>query len=165
MKRTVALFLSLCLSMSAFAQSIDMEAGLRSGCSSGLSLRVHTGSSDWVEGMLLSRNQGIQLVVLKGKNNPYVIGRNIPLTMQTAFGGHIGNVRSDYHTGELYFDRRWLPVAGVDFFLAATYQFARFPVSLSLDYKPFAELDPDRFLRVNLWDFGFSIRYQFTSKK
>ena len=153
------------VSLPAFSQSIDMEAGLRSGLSSGVTLRVHTGSNDWVEGMLLSRNQGLQLVVLKGKNTPYLIGRNFPLTLQTAFGGHIGNVRSDYHTGELYFDRRWLPVAGVDFFLAATYQFARFPVSLSLDYKPFAELDPDRFLRVNLWDFGFSIRYQFTSKK
>ncbi len=142
-----------------------MEVGLRSGVSSGFSLRVYTGYSDWAEGLLLGRDGGLQLTVLKGKSIPYLIGHHSPLTLQTAFGGHIGNVRSDYRSGEYYYNRRCLPVAGVDFFLAATYQFPRFPLSLSLDYKPFAELNPDRFLHINLWDFGFTVRYQFTSKK
>lgn len=153
------------MSFHAVSQSFDMEAGVRSGLSSGISLRVLTSNNDWVEGMLLSRNHGVQLCVLKGKNTPLLLCRNWPLTMQTAFGAHIGNTRSAYSPEEFYSAYRQVPVIGADFFLATTYNFNRLPLSFSLDYKPFAEFVPDRFLRINLWDFGFSIRYHFTSKK
>ena len=48
MKKFVVLFTWLSISLYGFSQSYDMEAGIRSGLSSGVSLRVLTGSDDWV---------------------------------------------------------------------------------------------------------------------
>ncbi|MPM70021.1 hypothetical protein SDC9_116972 [bioreactor metagenome] len=165
MKRyLIILVLSAC-PLFGFSQEYDLEAGVRSGLGSGITFRVHTGMDNWLEGMLLNRDNGVQLYVLKGKTVPLAHTPVIPLSLQTAFGAHAGSTRSLYYPGESMGYFRLLPVVGADFYMALSYQFNRFPCSLSVDYKPFAELVPDRFIHVNLWDFGFTLRYQFTTKK
>lgn len=165
MKRYFIIVLFLAWPVLGFSQEYDLEAGLRSGVSSGISLRINTGIDQWFEGMLLNRDRGVQLYVLKGKTIPLDHTPFIPLSLQTAFGAHAGSTRSIYYPGESFARYRLLPVVGADFYMALSYQFTRFPCSLAVDFKPFAELAPDRFVSVNLWDFGFTFRYQFTTKK
>jgi len=169
MKKSLLTIFLLITASAAFSQGYELQAGLRSGVSSGLTLRVLTGADSWSEAMLLNRNHGVQLYVLKGKTLPFstLCSRSIAssLTLDVAWGGHIGS------TGSIrdYWDEDWVryrrvPVIGADLLLSAAYTLKWLPLSISLDYKPFAELVPDRIMRINLWDFGCTIRYQFTSK-
>jgi len=166
MKTIIFTLVLLVTTATAYSQGYEMQAGIRSGVSSGLTLRVLTGADSWSEAMLLNRNHGVQLYVLKGQNFPFP---SIPLaniSLSVAWGGHIGSTASVCNYWHEGFERyRSVPVLGADFLLSANYTLKCFPLSVSLDYKPFAELVPDRIMRINLWDFGCTIRYQFTLKK
>jgi len=146
-------------------QQLDLQAGIRSGVASGLTVRMMDGPDTWTEGMLLNRNHGIQLYVLKGETRPFP-GVCFPyLTLNMGWGAHVGNTASRRYDRFDDVERyNHVPVIGADFFLSAEYTLKAFPLSIALDYKPFAEIVPDRLMRVNLWDFGCTIRYHFTSK-
>jgi len=160
--------IGLVLIMSAWitnGQQLDLQAGIRSGVAPGLSVRMMDGPDTWTEGMLLNRNRGIQLYVLKGETRPFP-GVYLPnLTMSMGWGGHVGNTASQHYDWFYEVERyNHVPVIGADFYLSAGYTLNVIPLSIAIDYKPFAEIVPDRLMRINLWDFGCTIRYHFTSK-
>jgi len=165
MKKCVIALLFLMTFGATNGQQLELQAGIRSGVASGLTVRLMDGPDTWTEGMLLNRNRGVQLYVLRGETRPFP-GVCFPyLTLNMGWGAHVGNTSSrryDWIEETERYNR--VPVIGADFFLSAEYTLKVIPLSIALDYKPFAEIVPDRLMRINLWDFGCTIRYHFTSK-
>ncbi len=164
--KTIILSLLLILSATSLqSQEIDIQAGIRSGYSNGLSCRVLTGTGQWTEAMLLGRDRGVQLYLFFGKSAELPRFGAHGFGFSTAWGIHVGSAGRNYRPYRAYSNERGLlPVAGVDFLASLDFRLKKFPLIISADYKPFAEIIPDRFFRVNLWDFGISLRYQFTTK-
>lgn len=164
--RTTLIFLVAVLTASiGFSQQLDLQAGIRTGVSNGLTCRILTGPVSYTEGMLLSRNRGVQLYVLRGET---VSVSKIPIegfSYSSAWGGHVGFTGSTSWRNENQFRSNiFMPVIGIDYYMALNFTLRNFPITFSVDYKPFVEIVPDRILRMNLWDFGFTVRYQFTTK-
>lgn len=151
------------LSFQAESQNTEIQAGIRSGTSNGLSCRVLTGFDTFTEAMLLSRHGGTQLYLLMGHNKPLDLFGFHQLTFSTAWGGHLGYTGNESYYHPVIIDRSTpRPVLGADFYAGINYQISRFPLMISADYKPFAELVPGKIMRINLWDFALTLRYTFT---
>jgi hypothetical protein len=165
MKTTLIFLIAVLTAGFGFSQQLDLQAGIRSGVSNGLTCRVLTGPGTYTEGMLLSRNRGAQLYVLRGQTIPL---SKVPVegfSYSSAWGGHVGFSGFNPRREEYSYRRNiFMPVLGIDYYLALNFTMLKFPLTLSVDYKPFVEIVPDRIFRMNLWDFGFTVRYQFTTK-
>jgi hypothetical protein len=166
MMKIISLAFAIILSVNLSAQEMDIEGGIRTGVSNGITLRMLTGPDSYTEAMLLTRNHGVQFALFLGSTDKLY---NVPVpgfSLSKGWGGHLGVTGIKMHTGEEYYYSRYrrVPVLGVDYYLGLNYTLNRIPLTFTIDYKPFAEILPERFLRINLWDFGFGIRYQFSTK-
>ncbi len=55
-------------------------------------------------------------------------------------------------------------VIGIDGVIGTDYTFHKVPITLSIEFKPFVELQDFRKFKVNFWDFGFGIKYSFNNR-
>ena len=165
--RFLSVAFAILLSVNLSAQEFDLEGGIRTGVSNGLSMRMYPGPVAHSEAMLLTRNRGVQFAIFLGSTDELY---QIPMpgfSLSKAWGGHLGFAGTKVRSldEEYYYTRyRRVPVLGIDYYLGLNYTLNRIPLTFTIDYKPFAEILPERFLRINLWDFGFGIRYQFSTK-
>lgn len=170
MKRTLYLTLLLIfLSIPILSgQMVTRQAGLRLGYSSGIFYQVtqHAGTAEiGYNGMLSFKQSGLQLTGLKilYQNSLNDISRNLFLSW--GYGGHIGFNYSDHvrFLGEDYYysHDRFIPLFGVDGWLAAEYRIQDIPLNVSLNWKPFVEMTLPGFVSVIPWDFALSVSYIF----
>jgi hypothetical protein len=155
------------------AQENQKQAGFRFGNTTGFSGRIITENNFAFEGILGFRNGGVQLYGLFEVRKPLYLNRLDNVFLYFGAGAHIGFVRWDqydntydpyngnpyYHDN--YHDWHYGPAFGVDGIIGMEYSFTSAPISLAVDFKPFFEMYGPFYLRVNFWDFGFHVRYNF----
>jgi hypothetical protein len=145
------------------AQERSTALGFRSGYSYGLSLRLYSNNFKSSEALLSFRDRGIQFTVFSEKIMPVLTAHSDHFMLCSGVGGHLGYSRCflrNYNAeGEVFYKDRAFPLLGIDALFSLEYLFYKIPFIAAIDYKPFTELGGRKFFRLNLWDFGFSIKY------
>ncbi len=152
------------------AQETRKQAGFRFGNTTGFTARIITEDNFAFEGILGFRNGGMQLYGLFESRKLLDLNRVDNMYLYFGGGAHIGFVRwneydqyyDPYHN---YYDDNYYwhygAAFGIDGIIGMEYVFKSAPISLAVDFKPFFELYGPFLLRVNFWDFGFHVRYNF----
>ena len=152
------------------AQENLKQAGFRFGNTTGFTGRIITEDNFAFEGIFGFRNGGVQLYGLFESRRPLVLNRVDNMFLYFGGGAHIGFVRwneydqyyDPYHN---YYDDNYDwhigPAFGIDGIIGMEYVFNSAPISLAVDFKPFFEVYGPFLMRVNFWDFGFHVRYNF----
>gem|GEM_PF-628501 len=150
------------------AQEFAHAVGFRAGASSGIAYRQMLSSDVSAEWMLVSQRQATVLVFLLEKHVPAVLFDNIPMTFIYGGGLHAGLGHSnrtyfyDQYTDNTYTKGSLSPFRlGLDGFAALEYQFQPFPVSVSLECKPYFEFFDNRFPGLHLPSVAVGARYTF----
>ena len=162
---TLALIIS-----QASAQENKKQAGFRFGNTTGFTGRIITENNFAFEGILGFRNGGMQIYGLFEQRKPLYLNRMDNMFLYFGGGAHIGFVRWNeydqyYDPYHGYYDENYNwhfgPAFGIDGIIGMEYAFTGAPISLAVDFKPFFEVYGPFLMRVNFWDFGFHIRYNF----
>ena len=148
-------------------QEVVQSIGLRLG-GNGISYKYLEDQFKGFETILAFREHGIQFTGLVEYYKPIKTDRISNLYFYWGVGGHAGykGIKESYcqcdSSGTAYFnDTRYNPVLGFDGIFGSEYQFYSIPLVVSLDYKPYVEFFGEKNFRVDLWDFGLTLRYTF----
>lgn len=159
-------FLFLMLTMNG--QERVSSIGLRLGGLSGVSFNFIDEDFRGFELMVGSKDGGFNFTGLLKKYKPIATNRVAGLFVFMGGGAHTGYTRNTIETmtevdGTYYYSQYTItdPVLGGDFMMGAAYHFETIPLHLSLDYKPYFEIFGEKTFRLDLWDFGFTIKYAF----
>jgi hypothetical protein len=81
------------------------------------------------------------------------------------FGAHAGFYYTDSYKvlyRQIYFGTEILtPVLGMDGYLGIDYRLVDLPMSFGVSFQPYMEISLKSVFGINLWDFGFHVRYMF----
>jgi len=152
------------------AQENQKQAGFRFGNTTGFTGRIITENNFAFEGILGFRNGGAQIYGLFEVRKPIYLNRVENMFLYFGGGAHIGFVRwneydQHYDPYHDYYDDNYAwhtgAAFGLDGIIGMEYAFNSAPISLAVDFKPFVELYGPFLMKVNFWDFGFHIRYNF----
>jgi hypothetical protein len=167
--KSLALFFLVLLLNQAIAQENLKQAGFRFGNTTGFSGRIITEDNFAFECILGFRSGGMQLYGLFETRKPLYLDRVDNMFLYFGAGAHLGFVRwneydqyyDPYHNYDDYYDDHIGAAFGLDGIIGMEYSFITAPISLAVDFKPFFEMYGPFLMRVNFWDFGFHIRYNF----
>jgi hypothetical protein len=169
--KIVLLILLMMIIRQAEAQENMKQAGFRFGATTGFTGRVITEDNFAFEGILGFRSGGLQLYGLFESRKPLYLKRLENVYLYFGGGAHIGFVRwneydqyyDPYHGGYYndYYDWHTSLAVGFDGMVGMEYSFNAAPISLAVDFKPFFEIYGPFLMKVNFWDFGFHMRYNF----
>lgn len=172
MKKAAILLTFSFFTFTVFSQVYEKQVGLRLGFTSGLSGKVIKDNRTAIEGLFGFRKGGIQINVLLESYHPIIKTNNTHWMMYFGGGGHIGyvdgynRVRRWTNTSGYYYEEERIsgPVLGLDGIIGTDYTFRKIPITFSLDFKPFFEIQSFRKFYVNFWDVAFSIKYSFKNR-
>lgn len=173
MKHMIRIFIITALALvitQAEAQENLKQAGFRFGNTTGFTGRIITEDHFAFEGILGFRNGGMQIYGLFEARKPLSLNRVENMFLYFGGGAHLGFVKwneydQNYDPYHNYYDDNYDwhvgPAFGIDGIIGMEYVFNAAPISLAVDFKPFFELYGPFLFKVNFWDFGFHVRYNF----
>jgi hypothetical protein len=170
MKRLLlALMFIICISTNGIlGQSVNRQAGIRTGIRSGIFYQVtsEAGNAEVGYNALMSfSNNGLQLTGLRIIYETALTDISPDLHVAWGYGGHVGFIYTDHfgYFGERYNfqGERFCPVLGADGWATAEYRFRDIPINISLNLKPYVELTIPSFVKIMPFDIGISISYVF----
>lgn len=172
MKNAVFIITILLFALSAQSQMFEKQIGLRLGVTPGITGKVIKNDRAAIEGILGFRNGGIQLVGLVESYHPLIKTNKHKWMMFFGGGGHLGyingynKVRRWSNTSGYYYEEQRIAgtVFGIDGIIGTDFTFDRVPITLSIEFKPYVELQDFKRFYVNFWDFGFGIKYSFKNR-
>ncbi len=162
-KLIILLFLSI-LACTIQAQNHQRAVGIRGGISSGVEYRVFTSDRGSYKALLSTRDEGLQLVALKEFHEFGLFDCCDQLSLVYGFGIHAGYEHWDksvYDSGFHHWESRTAPIAGLDALVALEYNIEEIPLSIGIEGKPFFDMLGRKFFRLQPFDFGFTVKYNF----
>ena len=168
-RRNYIALVLLLASLSITAQEYNKQVGIRLGVTSGIAGKVIKDNRTAIEGSLGFRAGGVQMYMLLESYHPLKITNQVRWMVYFGGGAHIGyingyeRVRRWSNSYGYYWDEFYISgaVLGMDAVFGSDITFAKVPVVLSLEFKPFVEAQAFQRVKVNFWDFGFGIAYRF----
>ena len=172
MKKAAIIILAFLFAFPVFSQVYEKQVGLRLGVTSGFTGKVIKNDRAAIEGLLGFRDGGIQFLVLLESYHPIIKTNTTHWMMFFGGGGHMGyvdgynKVKRWSNTSGYYYEEQRIsgPVLGIDGVIGTDYTFNKVPITLTIEFKPYIELQDFRQFRVNFWDFGFGIKYSFKNR-
>jgi hypothetical protein len=172
MRKAALIFSALLITATLQAQVFEKQIGLRLGATSGITGKVIKNDRTAIEGLLGFRKGGIQLYGLIEKYHPIIKTNKHRWMMFFGGGGHLGyvngynRVRRWSNTSGYYYEEQRISgtVFGLDGIIGMEYTFPNVPITVSVDFKPYMELQDFRRFWVNFWDFAFGIKYSFKNR-
>lgn len=163
--RPILIFLFVIITLNSSGQFYPLEAGIVGGYSSGLNFRAYLDEQLSYEAVLSFRNEGLQFNMYRQEHNELNMNREGSLFFVYGFGAHAGFYYTDHYNilfRDVYFGRDlFSPVIGADGYAGLEFRFHEMPFSLGFAYRPYMELSVRQIFGINLWDFGFSLKYRF----
>jgi len=160
----IILFL-LGLSSSVFSQFYVKEVGLRGGYSSGITFRVNLEEDLSYEAQLAYRDQGAIFTMIRQQHLEIGMDRLGNWDFIYGFGAHAGFYFTDHYRilfRKIYFGHEvFTPVIGMNGYVGIDYKLVDIPMSFGVSFQPFMEISLKQVFGLNLWDFGFNVRYRF----
>lgn len=165
MKKLYIILIILAPSFTAFSQFHAKEVGMRGGYTSSITFRINLEEDLSYEAQLGYRDNGAIFTLIRQKHSPMGMDRAGNWDFIYGFGMHAGFYFTDTYRilfREVYYGRQlFTPVAGMNGYLGVDYQLEELPLSFGVSFQPYMELSLKQIFGVNLWDFGFSVRYRF----
>ncbi len=164
MKRFLTLSMLIIASTVVSAQGFNKAVGIRGGLSSGFEYRFYTNDTESYKLLLSTRDQGIQLHAFKEFHKYDLFDFAYQIVFYYGFGIHSGYESWDvvrYRNYTRYYDSRASIIAGLDGLAGLEYVFDVAPVSVGLDVKPYFDLLGREPFDLQLFDFGFTVKYLF----
>jgi hypothetical protein len=160
------------LALASNAQEYKKQAGFRFGNTTGFTCKFIKDDYFAFEGILGFRSHGIQLYGLFESRRPVFTNKLDNMFLYYGGGLHAGYVKwsdddDEYYDpweDPYYYDDDYYhagPAFGLDGVIGMEYGFNTIPITIAADFKPFFEMYGPFLLRVNFWDFGFHVRYNF----
>lgn len=163
--RNLYIVILLCLSSSAFSQYYVKEVGIRGGYTPSFTFRVNLEENLSYEGQLGYRDMGTVFTVIRQQHREVAMDRLGNWELVYGFGVHAGFYFTDSYRilfREIYYGRKmFTPVIGFDGYMGIEYKLVNTPVSFGANIQPFMEISLKQVFGINLWDFGFSVKYRF----
>lgn len=165
MRKFYIIIFLLALSSTAFSQFYAKEVGIRGGYTSGITFRVNLEEDLSYEGQLGYRDNGAIFSVIRQKHREMGMDRMGNWEFIYGFGVHTGFYFTDTYRilfREVYYGREiFTPVFGMNGYVGIDYKLEELPMSFGVSFQPFMEISLKQIFGLNLWDFGFSVRYRF----
>ena len=165
MRKFYIIIFLLALSSTAFSQFYAKEVGIRGGYTSGITFRVNLEEDLSYEGQLGYRDNGAIFSVIRQKHREMGMDQVGNWEFVYGFGVHTGFYFTDTYRilfREVYYGREiFTPVFGVNGYVGIDYKLEELPMSFGVSFQPFMEISLKQIFGLNLWDFGFSVRYRF----
>ena len=165
MKKFYTIIFLLCLSPAVFSQFYNKEVGIRGGYSSGITFRINLQENLSYEAQLNYRDNGGIFTMFRLQHREIGMDRLGNWEFIYGFGIHAGFYYTDTYKifyREIYFGSEFFtPVIGMDAYLGIDYKLVDIPMSFGVSYQPYMELSLKQVFGINLWDFGFHVRYMF----
>lgn len=167
MKKVITiLFLFTAVSLTAQVKSSSI--GLRGGGVSGFSFKYIDYDYKAFEIIAGWQEGGFRVVGLLEKYHPVATSRISNLFVFYGGGAHTGYIEQtieSVYTGsdgyDYYYPQTYKkPIFGGDFILGAEYRFESIPLRLGIDYKPYFQFFGEQNFRVDMWDCGFTLRFE-----
>jgi hypothetical protein len=164
MRPIVFIILFIALSYTSTGQFFEKNYGLRFGNTTGFSIKAIKDGNRAFEGIVGFRNNGLQIYGLLESYKQVMTRNTDGFRIYFGPGVHLGFVTyREYDCCNSYYRPRgpirFLPVIGFNGIIGFEYNFPMAPIVIGVDYKPFFELENFYRFRLNLWDFGFTIKY------
>ena len=138
---------------------------MRGGYTASLAFRVNLDEDLSYEGQLGYRDKGLIMTVLRQKHQEIGIDRMGNWDFLYGFGVHAGFYFTDSYRilfREVYFGNEiFTPVAGLNGYVGVDYELVNIPATFGFSFQPHMELSLKQVFGLNLWDFGFQVRYRF----
>lgn len=161
----IYIILLLCFTSSAFSQFYRREAGIRGGYTSAITFRVNLEEALSYEAQVSYRGNGLIFNLIRQRHHEMGMNQYGNWKFIYGFGPHAGFYQTDSYRiffRQIYFGQEiFTPVIGFDGYAAMEYQLVEMPVSFGVDYHPFMEVSLKQIFGINLWDFGFYMKYRF----
>jgi hypothetical protein len=161
----IYIIILLCLSSNAFSQFYVKEVGVRGGYTSAFTFRVNLEEMLSYEAQVSYRSEGLIFNLIRQQHHEMGMDRYGNWQFIYGFGPHAGFYLTDSYRilfREVYFGHKiFTPVIGFDGYAALEYQLVELPLSFGMDYHPFMEISLKQVFGINLWDFGFYMKYRF----
>lgn len=172
MKKFILILVTLTLISSSYSQVYEKQVGLRLGVTSGITGKIIKNDRTAIEGMLGFRDGGMQIYGLVESYHPLIKTNTTHWMIYFGGGAHMGYVngyskeRRWSNTAGYYYDEIRVAgmVFGLDGVIGTDYTFNKVPITLSLEFKPYFELQDFWNFDVNFWDIGFGIKYSFKNR-
>ena len=165
MRNLYIIILLLCLSPAAFSQFYAKEVGIRCGYSGGITFRVNLKENLSYEGQLSYRDHGAIFTMIRQQHQEIGMDRLGNWEFIYGFGAHAGFYFTDSYKilfREISFGREiFTPVIGMDGYVGIDYKLVELPMSFGVSFQPHMEISLKQVFGINLWDFGFHVRYMF----
>ncbi len=165
MKKIYIIIFLLCLAPTAFSQFYNKEVGIRGGYSSGITFRINLEESLSYEAQLNYRDHGAMFTMYRQKHIEMGMDRLGNWEFLWGFGLHAGFYYTDTYSilfREIYFGTDiFTPVIGMDGYVGIDYKLVDIPMSFGISFQPYMELSLKQVFGINMWDFGFQVRYMF----
>ena len=160
----VVIFLSAVVSN---AQGYRHAIGLRAGYSAGFEYRYYIYDESSYKFLLSTRNHGLQIHAMKEFHRYDLFDFSEQLVFFFGYGIHVGYQSWDvahHHCDDC--NTRWYStntafIAGADGLAGLEYIFYEVPVSLGIEVKPYLDLFGRKSLKLQPFDFAFTIKYLF----
>ena len=159
------------LSTAGRSQEYQKQAGFRFGNTTGFTCKFIKDNYFAVEGILGFRSHGAQLYALFESRRPVFYNKLDNMFLYYGGGLHAGYVKwsNYYEEDDVFYHPDYRhgyynytgPAFGFDGVIGMEYSFNTVPITLAADFKPFMEIYGPFYFRVNFWDFGFYVRYNF----
>lgn len=172
MKRFILILVTLTSIYSSYSQVYEKQVGLRLGVTSGITGKIIKNDRTAIEGILGFRDGGMQIYGLVESYHPLIKTNTTHWMIYFGGGAHMGYVngyskeRRWSNTAGYYYDEIRVAgmVLGLDGVIGTDYTFNKVPITLSLEFKPYFELQDFWNFDVNFWDVGFGIKYSFKNR-
>jgi hypothetical protein len=165
MKHIYLTLLFLVLTVGLNAQDFNQAFGARIGLRSGVVFKRFVNDERALCGLLTFQGGGAQLTALRQFHQPMFLSISSNMFVYYGYGAHIGYTlwgdADMVFNGVSYSQRKLTAQAGVDANMGIEYHFLKYPASISIDYKPFFELDSRQLFKGSYLDIAVTISYTF----
>jgi len=165
MKHKYLLIGFILLQIKVFAQDYTQAVGIRAGMTSGMAYKYFMDDENGIEFSAGFQRSGIQLYIIKQYYQPIFLEYTQQLFFFFGAGGHFGYSLIDNEAqiinGEKYYKKQFSLGLGIDADIGLEYHILKFPVAISLDYKPYFEVNMPIYFRKNFFNFTLSVYYTF----
>jgi len=165
MKKLSLIFSILCICGSSIAQDFDHAVGIRLGAVSGITYKKFANDIDAKQLIITFQRAGIQLTILKQYYEPVFLQISDKLFFHYGYGGHLGFStlgneiylinNQQYRKKELSFG------LGINGIIGIEYHFVKIPMAISLDYKPYFEVNIPFIFVNDPTDLSVNLSYTF----
>jgi hypothetical protein len=163
--KKILLIASLILSINCiWAQNFDKSIGARQGAASEIYFEKTNDDLSSFRVAASWRDNGRQLSVMKIHRTYGNEGLPENVSFYFGYGAHAGSVRWNQNISDskgYYWDERSAPVIGLNAIVGLSYDFREYPISITLDAKPYFDFWGSSIFRTTPFNIAFGAAYHF----